>query len=125
MKKQNEDYMELVNTFYNNEVAFVENTKPLSGDELEISKLFSTELIMSFNVVFSKVPFRKIGPLIIDNLISLLKMVPDVTEDFSPQELDLINNRIETLFHILIKCIVDDPIYKEKFVEYKQKYYKE
>lgn len=122
MKKQNEDYMELVNTFYNNEVAFVENTKPLSGDELEISKLFSTELIMSFNVVFSKVPFRKIGPLIIDNLISLLKMVPDVTEDFSPQELDLINNRIETLFHILIKCIVDDPIYKEKFVEYKQKY---
>lgn len=125
MKKQNVDYMELVNTFYNNEVTFFENTKPPSDDELEISKLFSTELIMSFNVVFSKVPFRKIGPLIIDNLISLLKMVPDVTEDFSPQELDLINNRIETLFHILINCIVDDPIYKEKFVEYKQKYYKE
>ena len=126
MEKQNKDFKELVDTFYdkevpNNGLPIIEDTKTISEDELEISKLFSTELLHTFNVVFSKVPFRKIGPLIIDDLICLLKVVPSVTDNLTPQELDLINNRIEKLFHILIDCIVDDPTYKEKFIEYKQK----
>ncbi len=125
MEKQNKDFKELIDTLYENELPIVEDKKPLRDDELEISKLFSTELINTLDIIFSKVPFRKIGPLIIDDLICLLKMIPDVSNDFTPEELDLINYRLETVFHILIDCIVDGPTYKEKFIEYKQKYYKD
>ena len=95
------------------------------NNEVEISNLFSSELQNAFKIILSKVPFRKMGPLLIDEIICLLKMVPEISEDFTSQELDLINNRLDILFHILVECIVGDSTYKAKVIEYKQKYYKQ
>ncbi len=55
MKKQSIDFMELKEIFYANEVPvdneliIVEDAKLINDDELEISKLFSSELFIFFD----------------------------------------------------------------------------
>ncbi len=95
------------------------NKTIINNDEIEITNLFISEILEAYNLVLTKGTIRKIGPLHIDEIIWKLEVLANDCKTLTPKDIVKIK-RLNTLFHILVKCIINDSKYKEEFLNYKK-----
>ncbi len=95
------------------------NKNIIKSDEIEITNFFISEILEGYKLILTKGTIRKIGPLHIDEMIWKLEVLANDCNNLIPQDIVKIK-RLNKLFHILVKCIIGDPKYKEEFLNYKK-----